>query len=242
MRLKCEYKTSQIPVANRMMWVSLFKEALKKVNKDYYEKLYYFGEKNNKQSKNFCFSTYLKDFRIDEDLISIKDRVILNISTSDYEFGINIYNGLLQMNTFKYKGFILEKIKISLVKENFIGCSEITVKTMSPICIKDKEGKFLSPNDENYEKELNYAANQSLINSRGYGLYEELAIEPVSIKKVVVKEDIRDFKANANKDIFYVTAYGGIFKLRGHIEDLNMIYQNGLGLRRGQGFGMIELL
>ena len=49
MRLKCEFKTEKIPVANRMMFVSLIKDALCKVNQEYFDKLYKFEEKNNKK-------------------------------------------------------------------------------------------------------------------------------------------------------------------------------------------------
>lgn len=243
MRLKCEYKINKLPVANRMLFVSLIKEALKKSNKSYYENLYYYGDKNNKKMKSFCFAILLKDFEIQGDIINIKDKVILNISTGDYEFGINIYNALLNMNSYTYKSqYTLNRIRISLVREKAITEEEVVLKTMSPICIKDKHNNFLSPEDTNYQKELNYVVDNQLKSLRGYGLKKPLIFEKVLMKKVVVKEEIRDFKAVANKDIFYVNAYKGIFKLIGDIEDLNLIYQSGVGFRRAQAFGMIDLV
>lgn len=242
MRLSCEFKTEKIPMANRMMVVSLIKEAIKKVNKDYYEKIYSYEGKNNKQIKNFCFAVMLKDFNINKDIIEIKDKIIVNISTSDYEFGINLYNGMLNIKEIKYKNFTLNKIKISLLKEKFINNEQAVFKTLSPICIKNASNEFISPEDENYGKELNYIVNKSLEASRGYGLKKELIFEKVLMKKVVVKEDIRSFSENTSKNIFYVNAYSGIFKLTGDVEDLNCIYQLGLGFRRSQGFGMVEIV
>lgn len=242
MRIICEYKSDGIPLANNMLFVSLIKEALKKVNKDYYEKLYYYGDNNNKKIKNFTFSTFLKDFNIEGDIIYIKDKLYFNISSPDYEFGINIYNGLLSMNKFIYKNFTLNRCKISLEKEKFINSEEVIFKTMSAMCIKNKENNFLSPEDLNYGEELNYVVNKSIESFRGYGLKKELQFKSINMKKVVVKESIRNFKNITNKDIFYVNAYKGIFKLTGDIEDLNLIYQLGIGFRRSQGFGMIDIL
>jgi CRISPR-associated endoribonuclease Cas6 len=62
------------------------------------------------------------------------------------------------------------------------------------------------------------------------------------MKKVVVKENIRSSAENTDKAIFYVNAYSGIFKLSGDVEDLNYIYQGGIGYRRSQGFGMIDIV
>lgn len=242
MRLKCEYKTDTIPVANRMMFVSLIKEALKKTNVEYYNKIYNYEGKNNKQIKNFCFSVFLKDFTIESETILIRDKVILNISTPDYEFGINVYNGLLNMNEFIYKQFSLKKVKISLIKEKFASNEQMLFKTLSPICIKDKFNNFIEPENKGYEEEINYISNIALESYRGYGLKKPLHFQEVQMKKVVVKESIREFTKQTDKNIFYVNAYSGIFKLTGDIEDLNFIYQSGIGFRRSQGFGMIEIV
>lgn len=240
-RLCCEYRTGKIPVAYKMMFVSLIKEALKSVDEDYFQKLYKYEDKNNKQIKNFCFSVALKDYKFDNQVILINDKMIFNISTSDYEFGIKIYNGLLGLDTFKYKEYKLEKIKIHLKKEKFIGHNDVVFKTMSPICIKDKSNAFISPNDTNFNSELNYIIDKILTSNRGYGLKSKLNFIPIDMKKVVVKEEIRAFEEKTNKKVFYVNAYSGIFRLSGNLEDLNEIYQTGIGFRRGQGFGMIDL-
>lgn len=229
-------------MAHRMMWVSLIKEALKKVNPDYYDNLYNYEGKNNKKIKNFSFSVFMKDYKLNGEIFEINDKVIFNITTTDYEFGINIYNGLLNMNEFRYKNFYLHKLKISLVKEKFINGSEVVLKTLSPICMKDKNNNFLSPEDEGYVEELNYITNTTLIAHRGYGLKEPLGFKSVLMKKVVVKENIRKFTENTDKATFYVNAYSGMFKLSGDVEDLNYIYQSGIGYRRGQGFGMVDVV
>lgn len=225
-----------------MMFVSLIKESIKSFNKDYLDRLYTFEGKQCKRSKPFCFATYYKDFTAEDQMLNIHDKVMLYISTPDYECGINLYNGLLNMRSFQYKGFTLQRLKIGTIKEKNIKQEQAVFKTLSPIFIKDKENKPLTPDDENYEEELNYIVNKCLENCRGYGLKHPIKFQQILMKKTVVKEDIRKFTEETNKEVYYVNAYSGIFKLEGDVEDLNLIYQNGIGFRRNQGFGMVEVV
>lgn len=242
MRLSCEYKTSKLPVANKMMFVSLIKEALTTSNETYYKELYYYEDKKNKATKNFTFSIFMKDFKLDGDFFQIGEKIIFNISTPDYEFGINLYNGLLKINHFIYKEFELSKVKITLVKEKSIIERVVTFKTLSPIFIKNKENVSLTPLDEDYLKELNYISDTILKSYREYGLKEELDFKVINMKKTVVKEEITDFTNIAGSKYLYVNGYSGIFMLYGDIEDLRDLYMLGLGFKRNQGFGMIEVL
>lgn len=244
MRIGVEYKTDKIPVAYQMLIVSLIKEAIKKEDKEYYNKLYLYEENTaNKQTKNFCCSLFMKGFKKREDVFIISDRIIFNISSPDYRFMVNLYNGLLKKDEFRYKGeFILNKVRINLVKEKEVTSNIVTFSTLSPIFIQDKDHIALEINDENYEKELNYIANETLKNYRGYGLKEVLKFKPINMKKRVVKEDIRVFRENTKKPFFYVNAYAGVFQLEGDVNDLRDIYALGLGFKRNQAFGMLEVV
>jgi CRISPR-associated endoribonuclease Cas6 len=242
MRLSCEYKTDKLPVANKMMFVSLIKEALKRVNIEYFEKLYRFEGNSNKQIKSFSFAVLLKGFEMEGQIFNIRDRIILNITTPDYEFGINVYNGLLNIQTFQYKDYTLKKLRINLVKEKFISEQQIVFKTMSPVCMRNKDNEFISSKDPLYVEVLNYIVDKNLAVHRGYGLKQPLQFEELFMKKVVVKEEITGFKESTNKNTFYVNAYAGTFKLTGDVEDLNFIYQSGIGFRRSQGFGMVDIV
>lgn len=243
MRMSIEYKTEKFPVAYQMEVVSLIKEAIKKVDVDYYKELYSYGDnKSNKKTKNFSFSVFMKGFERQEDIFIIKDRVIINITSPDYTFMVNLYNGLLQLKEFKYKEFILNKVRVNLVKEKNITKQIVRFSTLSPIFIQDVNKNPLKPEDKNYEKELNYIVSEVLKNYRGYGLSEELKFQGVSMKKRVVKEEIRNFKNNTNKKFNYVNGYVGSFILRGNTNDLNDIYKLGIGFKRSQGFGMVEVV
>lgn len=242
MRIKIELVGEKFPRFYNTLGVSLIKEAIKKSSEDYFKRLYFYNDKNNKQSKNFTFSFYIKNYEIDKEDFIVKDKVIMYISTPDLELGLNIYNGLINTKKFKYKHYEMSRHKISLLKESEIFEEEVIFNTLSPICIKDISGKFIDISNDSYVKELNYISNIILKNYRGYGLKKELEFENLNLKKVVVKEPLREFKNITNKEYQFVNSYKGMFKLRGDKEDLNDIYKLGLGHKRNQGMGNIEVV
>lgn len=242
MRLKCDFKVERLPISHNMMFVSLIKEALKKSDQEYYEKLYTYNGKANKKSKNFCFSVNLRGFDADGDIAVIKDGVSLLVSSPDAEFILYLYNGLLKIGEFSYKDFNLKRERISMLKEKSLNSSEAIFKTLSPICIKNNKNYFLKIDDATYEDELNYIAGKVLENYRGRGLEERLSFQSVKMKNVVVRQEIKAFEEISGKDYLYVNSYEGIFKLCGNVEDLRDLYLLGLGFKRNQGFGMLEIV
>ena len=242
-RFKCTFDTEKIPLCYHMMVVSMIKEALKAEDEEYVNKLYYFQNKKNKKSKNFTFSVYLKDYKMDKEEIKINGFVQINISSPDTEFMLKLYNGILKKKSFPYKKiYNMNKLRISIQPEKKILKGELCFKTLSPIYMKNKNGQVVLPTSEEYPKEFNYIQNKILENYRGYGLKESIQFTPVLMGEKVVKEQIEDFKKISGKGIYYVEAYSGIFKLCGDVEDLKDIYMLGVGFRRNQGFGMIEVV
>ncbi|MBO3444545.1 CRISPR-associated endoribonuclease Cas6 [Clostridium sp. CCUG 7971] len=242
MRMKVEFKTDKLPISYNTMFMSVIKEAIRKSSEDYYRSLYYYEDKSNKQTKNFTFAVYVKGYDIENENFIVKDRVILNISTPDLELGLNIYNGLINYPKFVYKDYELKRLRVDLGKEKVIQNNEAIFNALSPICIKSRNGKFLNIDDEEYIKELNYISNEILKNYRGYGLKKDVKFENISLNKVVVKEGLREFKNTTGKSYQYVNGYKGRFKLCSDIEDLNDLYKLGLGFKRAQGFGYIDLV
>ena len=227
-----------LPLGYRMKFVSLIKAALKKESLEEYEKLYFYEGKKNKGLKPFVFATYLNKFKFEENNIQVDGGVNLTISTPNYNLGILIYNGLLKLK--QHDNLIIKKI--SLEREKEVKENKEIFKTLSPIYIKDKNNNPLSPLDENFNIELNYISNFILKSYRGYGLERELNFRAVDMKKNVIKESIKGFKEKTNKEFMFITAYSGVFELEGSKEDLNLLKQLGVGYRRNEGFGFIDLI
>jgi len=227
-------------VSYHYLFVSVIKKALSNSSEEKYQELYYYGNKKNKKSKNFTFSVYLKEFKIVENNFIVNDEIKCIISSPDKELMLYIFNGLLALKNFKYKDYELVLQRVNLIKEQLPTEKEVLFKTLSPIAMKNKEGDFIAPNDLEYNLALNYISNEILLNFRGSGLKEPLVFVPLEMKKQVVKQQHHQFDS-LKESILYINAYRGTFKLCGHTEDLKILTQAGIGFRRNQGFGNVQV-
>lgn len=243
MRLKVigNIDKEKMPLSYRTMVMSFIKKAIELGDKECFKELYYYKDKKNKKIKPFCFSVYLNDFKIINDQVQVNGDISITISTADYNLGIVLYNGLLKIKEHSYKDITFIKNRVILEKESKVTTKEAIFKTLSPIYIKDKNNKVLSPDNPKYVEELNYISNLLLKTYRGYGLTESLEFTPLQMKKTVIKEKIKDFIKNSNKEFIYINGYLGIFKLKGNIEDLQLLMELGIGFRRSEGFGLVDL-
>lgn len=242
MRMSYQFETETLPISYRMMFVSLIKQALKAASGEYFKQLYYHDGKSNKQTKNFCFAVFLKNYEKQGDFFKLKEGLDLNISSPDAVFMGYLLNGLLSIKDFSYKEYNLKRKGMHMLPEKNIFEEKVYFKTLSPIHMVDRDERPLSPYDKDFAKELNYVADLTLANYRGKGLARPLEFEPVNMKKVVIKEEISDFQKNTGKKYMYMESYTGTFALGGDVADIKDIYALGLSMRRSQGFGMIEVV
>lgn len=233
---------NKIPIGNRFMICSLLKNAIEKGDKELFNEIYYFEDKKNKKIKDFSFSIYLNDYKVNETNIDVYRDISVTISTSDYNLGIAFYNGLIRIHEFDYKDYKLEIKKVILLKESKVTTNSVKCKTLSPIYLKDKFNKSIDIESSNFEEVLNYISNIYLDTYRGYGLRQRIKFNPISMKKIVVKEEIEGFKEQTGKEFIFINSYKGIFELTGNIEDLQILLQSGIGFRRSEGFGLIDLI
>ncbi|AQS10333.1 CRISPR associated protein Cas6 [Clostridium saccharobutylicum] len=243
MRICIELNTTKIPLNYNYLILSLIKNNLSKENPLLFKKIYEKNEDYEFRTKPFTFSVKLEDFKITGDEVKLENHIFLTISTCDYIIGSVIYNSFLKEKIYEYQNkYKLEIGNVNILKEKNINSNQVVFKTLSPIIIRNKAGEFLSIDDSNYEKELNYIVDNNIKSYRGNGLKEELKFQPVLMKKRVIKEKISEFTEKTGKEIFYITGYDGIFKLTGDKEDLNLIYKMGVGFRRSSGGGCLEIV
>ncbi|ADQ47257.1 CRISPR-associated protein Cas6 [Caldicellulosiruptor kronotskyensis 2002] len=242
-----------LPVYYRTIFMSFLKSALSLYDKDYFNRIYWWGEKKNKWQKPFVFSVNLPNMNFQDDTVFFRGDIMLNISTSDYEFFVNMYNSLL--NNRLYPCHLTENCKIELkrmylVREPEQFRSTMMFKTFAPILIEKKEGNKkvpVLPYDEGFEDIFNEVVdfgirNIRLLRGQNKGLQKRLTFRPINIQKIVVKHRISEFVETTGKDIMFLTGFSGLFELSGDPEDLKELYQNGIGFRRGQGFGFVEVV
>lgn len=234
MKFTVTYKVKKLPIDYRMKIYSLIKEAVKLGDQDYYNKL--FVEQKDK-IKPFSFSVFLKGFEIKNDSVELEE---LTITISGLlEFVLHAFNGFKVLDNYKTDNEVWQRKNINILKEVEIRKSSAYFRTLSPILIENKQGKPLAPNDEDYEKEVNFYAALKAQELFGRDLYEKVRFTPINMKKVVIKESNRSFRKNNKNDYLYFTGYKGLFKLEGHPQDLQFLYQLGLGKRTAY-FGLLD--
>lgn len=242
MRIECVFKGKKIPVSYQYLFASIIKGGIERSSKEKFQDIYYDEDRKTKKSKNFVFSVFMQAFEIVKDDFEVKGDIKLIVSSPDSELMLYIYNGLLEKKQIKYKGYELALQRINLLKEKLPIEEEAQFKTLSPIAVKSKSGAFLDLKDEEYNDALNYISNEMIRVFRGYGLKKPLEFTPIRMKKQVVKLKHEEFSSLNEAQILYVNAYSGMFKLKGDPEDLALITQLGLGFRRNQGFGNVQLV
>ena len=258
MRLRITFHTERLPIIYRHRFMALIKEALTISSPEYKSLLY--PEKDSeisKRTKPFSFAVLLpkdkkitrgkikieEDYEIEDVIFEIPDKSKLSfiVSSPDYFFIIGLYNGLLKIKEFPIDSETNIKFHgTQIMREKEITENEVIFRTLSPILIEDKNEKPVLPWDENFNENLNEIQNRILKDSRGYGLRSDVIIEPVNIRKSVVKHYIRWFRKETGKPYMVLTCFEGLFKMKGEVDDLRDLYVSGIGLRTGQGFGLIE--
>ncbi|MBB6713833.1 CRISPR-associated endoribonuclease Cas6 [Clostridium gasigenes] len=244
MRITVELITNKIPLSgHRYLILSLIKNVLQKENPSLFREMYENHEDYQFRTKSFTYALKLNDFKFVGDEIELEGNAVITISTPDIVLGSTLYNAFLLTKNYNYsKEYNVEIGRVNVLKEKTVNSNVVLFKTLSPICIKDSNGEFLKIDNPNYEKELNYFMDKVLESYRGSGLKEQLIFEPILMTKRVAKEKIAKFTERTNKEIFYITAYEGVFKLTGNKEDLNLIYKLGCGNRRSSGFGTLQIV
>lgn len=231
MRLEISYKLTgtRLALEYRRGFASLLKETIKQTSPAclarYYSLLH--------TLKPFTFSVFFPGLRGREgDRFEVGSKAILTFSTSDYELCACVYNGLLQLRQFPIFENKAQLEHLFLKPKIAIAQDAAVFKTMAPVLVntKGEPNWYLLPGDEGFDEGLAFSVREIC---RAFLDMQDASIEfrPIAVRRKVVRHYNMDMQG-----------FVGIFELRGTPEVLNLIYQVGLGVRRSQGFGMLELV
>lgn len=222
-----------------MMFLSIIKECLKTSNENLLESIFGTPDNPTFNQKNINFSVKIIDFKYDaeNELFLNPDKVLLNISTTDMRILIELFDGFTRKKDYIYKNYKLKVSNTRVLEDKLITKPIAIFKTGSPLFLKNKSGESVSIETKDFEDSLNYIADITLKNFRGTGLKQRLSFCNIDLKKKVCKLDVSKY----DKTIF-INGYVGKFALTGDIDDLNYIHNTGLGCRRSEGFGFLNLL
>jgi len=232
MRLSVEYKLKEpfLPKDYRSGFMSLIKEAIAKSTKPELKEDYY----DKHTLKPFTFSTYFPEMRGNAgENFEVGTKVKLNFSTSSVELATHLYNGFLKLRSFPIFQNTLYFERVTQRRQEKIRSEEVVFKTASPILVSNlgRSNWFLLPEQEGFLEGLKFAVSEISKEFLRRTLEVNLEFTPVSIKKKVIRHYGMDR-----------SSFTGIFRLKSDVEILQLIYDVGLGVRRNQGFGMLEVV
>jgi CRISPR-associated endoribonuclease Cas6 len=196
--------------------------------------------------KPYTFAVYFgKNAKFSNDFITVVDPITFRFSTGDEEVAMVFYNGIIRLKKEGYlhdlspnfeHGAFFRIEKIALEKEPPL---KNKFKTLSPVVIerktdsKSSRERYAIPGDSDFNRWLveNQQRRTSILLTKPMP-FTELYLEPVSIEEVLVKHYGG-----------YVRGFLGVFNLHtDNPEILKFVYQYGLGVRTGQGFGYLEVV
>lgn len=238
MRIKADYElnTNWLIKDYRKIFVSLIKNIFSTFDPLLINQLYGTQQSKKKVNKPFTFAVYFPDFKkIDADKVICGNKANLIFSSNDELLLTAFYNGLKSRS--KRVIGINDPIEfnlkyISLLPNHSLKGNKILFKTLSPILInKENTDLYIDPTNTEFDLYFKRSIiNQAVIfNVPCKG--DEIAYEIKSMKKLPLSHYHQT-----------MTSWLGEFILEAPVGVLQLVYDTGIGVRRSQGFGMLEVI
>lgn len=241
-------KTKFLPISYHSGFMSLIKQAIQQKDAVAFNHLF---ESKKPIVKPYTFAvSFGENVKIEEDKIYFKKNVHFKFSSFIPEYLVVLYNFFIE----KFK----KKEAIRIFNENFyvnnvlifpernIRRNVAIFRTLSPVLIRShkNEKHYLVPKcdnfegDEGFEEALRFNLDELLRNLLGKEVNDfgvSVEFRPIKLSRVIVKYLKNDV-------LIKMPAFKGVFSMSTHPEILNLINRAGLGSRRSQGFGMLDLI
>lgn len=231
MRMSIDYVMSGewLPKDYRSGFMSLIKKAIQEADPRLFDCYY-----NQRMLKPFTFSTFFPYMNGTYDgRFNVGNEVRINYSTSSLELATHLYNGFYKVRNFQLFENALTQKRITMRRFDEIRSKEVVFKTASPVLVNNigKSDWYLLPGEEGFLDGLRFAVGEIAKAFLGKTGSVDIEFVPIQIKRKVVR--------HYNMDM---SSLVGLFKLKSEPEILQLIYDVGLGVRRSQGFGMLEVV
>lgn len=225
----------------RSSFISFIKKTFEASNETFYNSLFRF-----KKAKPYIFSPY---FGEEFEKGRVGKRISIIFSSGDFSVISFFWNGLLVLKERKDdfikingKEFKLENILL-LPKKN-IRSNQVVFKTIGVSILTDPNKSvddfknwYIIPEKENigrFNEVLRKRTEERIKYLKGIDKKINLEFSFLS-ENSVVETIIPHYNG-------YVRGFRGTFILKGDVEVLQFLYDFGLGVRTGQGFGLLEIV
>jgi len=222
-------KKNELPVDYRKGFISIIKKALELEDRILLARYY-----NSKTQKPFTFSVYfpgLKGKSTNMDFY-VGEKAILNFSSNNPDLVIAISNGMRKIKSYPLFYNEVTYVSSNLYKNVKIKTGKVRFKTTSPFLVNMKGNnlKYLLPGEEGFNEAFEFNLKTIAKNFLGINNFE-YKLTPVFWRRNLV--------THYNQTMSGVK---GEFILETKSEVLQLIYDIGFGVRRSQGFGMLEII
>ncbi len=239
MRLKADLKmnTEWLGKDYRGIFMALIKSVFMKYDQVLYANLYGTDKQKRKVNKPFTFTVRFHQYKgIEGNRMHCGNKISLIFSSDEETLVTAFYNGLratkkITIGDIHPITFELEHIHLLPLK--IIQTNKVLFRTISPILVNDKGSNldYLSPAKPEFARAFKFIVAEQ---ARNFG--------------ILCSEDVVEFEINAMKKLpltHYnqtMTSWLGEFVLEAPANVLQLVYDTGIGVRRSQGFGMLEIV
>lgn len=239
MRLSVDYEMSGelLPKDYRSGFMSLIKKAIQEAHPLLFEEYYM-----RRKLKPFTFSVYFPRMKGSENgSIRVGSEVRLNFSTSSLELATHLYNGFRseKIKSFPLFQNLITRKDINLRRTEDIRTSEVVFKTASSVLVNNKgdSHRYLLPGEPGFLEGLQFSINEVAREflKRISDVPFEFEVFERSGERSVKRRVVSHYNQSMSSMV-------GSFTLKSEPEILQLIYDVGLGVRRSQGFGMLEVV
>lgn|GEM_PF-1039698 len=235
-----ELKSPQFPRDHRRACMSQLKTGLTDYSGgEFFRKLY----DGSAKAKPLCFAVgFPRGIRFEKDRIVLPERsnqVYITYSTGDMETGILLYNALKRVKGKSRplaNGNEMTLKRLYMPPEACISGTQMLVKTLSPICVRLRDGgqkQYCSVERPDFEEKLREQLMRRFQNSNSITdeMLKTFHFLPIQMKKTVVLHFGQKIECSI-----------GTAAISGAPELLFELYENGLGSRCSNGFGLLQIL
>lgn len=235
--LKFKTKNNIIPLDYRRSFLSFFKRALSSVADGKYFQKYY----SNDKIRPFTFSVELPKPKFSkENIILSKNSIRLKFSTGDSLTGYVFFSAFLAQKDVVFpisSSNTIQLITVTKTDDKSVADNYAVIKMLSPLCIREhfsesNKDKYYSVANSNFNNKFKDIIKEQLLLA---GFTEEIIynieIEPVNCKKTVIYHYKSYIECSIGKFIIYADS-----------SIINYFLKFGIGSRKSEGFGYIELI
>jgi len=239
MRLKADFKmsTDWLVKDYRSIFMALIKSVFLKYDPVLNTNLYGTEKQKRKVNKPFTFSVRFPQYKgIEGNKMLCGNNITLLFSSGEETLVTAFYNGLKANQKIiigENSPITFEVEHIYLLPFKRINTNKVSFKTISPILVNDKGSNldYLSPTRPEFTR-----------------AFKEIIVLQANHFHIPCTEDMIEFEINAMKKLplsHYnqtMTSWLGEFVLEAPAKVLQLVYDTGIGVRRSQGFGMLEIV